>query len=387
MRAREDAAAPRRVLMHAEHFAPGTAAEELAQWLSGRGHAVEAVAAKGTRAGEGAGGWWRVAEERGIRVTRCARRRAPGPVGIARSLQNASFALASAPVLLARARRYRPHLVAAFDPAALALPALLLAARRAGALSWVHVSEAEALGAPLLRRASLVSLSALAAEERLEAAAIAETRRLALPPWVDGRTIFPLPVSPLRETLRLEPDAIVALYAGSLDARHGVDRIIEAARLMPANGVVTFVLAGRGEAWPRLAAASHALPLKLLPWPRAADLNALLGVADMHVLPAGLGLRDVLFPQKLAALLASGRPIIAAGEVSPQLAAAVLPGANDAEGIAAAIVALAADPSARRRRAAAARQAAQDYHDKERVFRRLERALGLRNPPASHAAE
>ena len=382
-----DAAAPRRVLILAEHFAPGTAAEELAQWLRGRGHAVEAVAAKGTRAGETDGGWWRVEEERGIRVTRCARRRAAGSAGVSRQLQHASFALASAPVLLARARHYRAHLVAAFDPSALALPALLLAARRAGARSWVHLSEDEALAQPLLRHASLVSLTAVDAEERLEAAAIADARRLALPPWVDGRSIFPVPISPLREVLGLAPDAIVALYAGSLEDRHGIDRIIEAARLLPANGVVSFVLAGRGAAWPRLAAATHALPLKLLPWPRAADLNALLGLADLHVLPAGLATRDSLFPAKLAALLASGRPIVAAGDASAMLAAAVLPRADDAESIAAAIIALAADPIARRRRGSAARQAAQDYHDKERVFRRLERALGLRDAPLRHAAE
>ena len=135
-----------------------------------------------------------------------------------------------------------------------------------------------------------------------------------------------------------------------------------------------------------LAAATHELPLRLLPWPRAANLNALLGMADIHVLPAGLAAADPLFPAKLAALLASGRPVLAAGAVPAELAEAVLPAAPDAEGLAAAIVALAAQPQERQRRGAAARRAAQDYHDKQRVFRQLERSLGLRAAPVMDAA-
>ncbi|MGO8921274.1 MAG: hypothetical protein ACLQJR_35770 [Stellaceae bacterium] len=378
-------ATARRILFYAENFAPGSVAEELALWLAARGHGVEAIAAAGTRAGESAA-WWSGEERHGIRITRCPRRRAALAGGLSAEIQNLSFALSSAPVLLRRARRFRPSLIAAIDPAAAALPALLLAARRARAPAWVHVSEDGPLASPLLRRASRVSLAAVDAERLLAAAGIGEAQRLALPAWVDSRVLFPLPVSPLRDSLDLEPDAIVALYAGSLEERQGVERLVAAARLLPANGAVVFVLAGRGACWPMLAAATHDLPLRLLPWPRAANLNALLGLADIHVLPAGLAAPDPLFPAKLAALLASGRPVLAASAVPSQLADAVLPMAADAEGLAAAIVALAAQPQERHRRGVAARRAAQDYHDKERVFRHLERALGLRAAPVMDAA-
>lgn len=378
-------ATARRILFYAENFAPGSVAEELALWFAARGHAVEAVAAAGTRAGESAA-WWSGEERHGIRITRCPRRRAALPGGIGEQLQHLSFALASAPALLARARRFRPSLVVGVDPAGAALPTLLLAARRARASSWVHVSEERLLAVPLLGRVGHVSLAAVGAEARLAACGIAETRRLALPSWVDSRTIHPLPLSPLRDSLGIEPDSIVALYAGSLEDSQGVERMIAAARRLPANGAVVFVLAGRGACWPMLAAATHHLPLRLLPWPRAANLNALLALADIHVLPAGLAAPDPLFPARLAALLASGRPVVATGAVPPELAEAVLPMAADAEGLAAALVALAAQPEERGRRAAAARRAAQDYHDKERVFRALERALGLRPAPLMDAA-
>lgn len=378
-------ASARRILFLSENFAPGTVAEELALWLAGRGHEVEVVAAGGTRAGEPQG-WWRVEEHRGIRVTRCPRRRAHLPSGLGRELQDLSFALSSAPVLLGRARRLRPHLVAGIDPAGAALPALLLAARRAAAASWIHLVGTALLGTPLLRRADHVSLASFDAAARLAASGIAEPRRLALPIWADTRFFHPLPASPLRDSLALEPDAFVALYAGSLEPQHAVERLVAAAQLLPANGAVVFVLAGRGGGWASLAAATHRLPLRLLPWPRAASLNALLGLADLHVLPAGFDVPDALFPAKAAALLASGRPLLAAGAVPPGLDRAVLPMSADAEGLAGAIVALAADPLDRRRRGEAARQAAQDYHDKERVFRRLERALGLRDAPLTDAA-
>jgi colanic acid biosynthesis glycosyl transferase WcaI len=371
-------AMPRRILFLAENFAGGNAAEELALWLAGRGYAIDAIAAEGSRVDD-ASGWWRVEERLGIRVTRCPRRRAALPRGFFHQLQLASFALASAPVLLSRARNFRPHLVAAVDPPALCLPALRLAARRAGAESWVHISEAGALTAALGKRFDHVSLAGIDAAERLAAAAIPGDRGLALPSWVDTRRIHPLPEpSALRDTLGLAPDAVVALYAGSLEQRHGASLLIDAARRLPPNGAVIVVLAGRGPAWPLLAAATHNLPLSLLPWPRAASLNALLSLADIHLLPAGLVAHDPLFPAKVAALLASGRPILAAGEVPPALGEAVLHAAADADGIAAAIIELAAAPQERRRRGIAARHAAQDYHEKERVFRGLERALGLR---------
>lgn len=379
-------AATRRILLLAETFAPGAAAEELTLWLAGRGHSLEVVAAEGTRAGEEQG-WWRVEQRHGIRVTRCPRRRAYLPRGLGQRLQHASFALSSAPVLLSRAQQFQPHLVAAVDPPAPCLPALLLAARRARAESWAHLSDAALLEKAALGRVRYVSLAAVGAAERLAEAGIVEARRLPLLPWVDTRLIHPLTeLGALRETLALAPDAIVALYVGSLEERQGIDRLLAAAARFPVNGAVAFVLAGRGGAWQRLVAATEHLPLKLLPWPRATHLNELLGLADLHLLPAGAAEADALFPGKLAALLASGRPIISAGIVPAMLAKAVKGTPSHAEALASAIIELAASPPERRRRGAAARQAAQEYFDRERVFRQLEQGLGLRAPIAVAAS-
>ena len=177
-------------------------AEELALWFAARGHQVEAIAAAGTRAGESAA-WWSREERRGIHIMRCPRRRAALPGGLSAELQHLSFALSSAPALLRRARRFRPSLIAAVDPAAAMLPALLLAARRARAPSWVHVSEEGPLASPWLRRVSHVSLAAVGAGRLLAAAGIGEAQRLPLPAWVDSRALYPLSESPAAREPRL----------------------------------------------------------------------------------------------------------------------------------------------------------------------------------------
>jgi colanic acid biosynthesis glycosyl transferase WcaI len=376
-------AAPARILFHGAEFAPGSVAVELASWLATRAVSVEVVAAND---GEG---WWRSEERDGIKITRCPRRRAYHGEGLSRQLERTSFALSSAPILLRRARALRPQLVAAIEPTAADVPALLFAARHAGAATWVHLPEGSlregaARPARWLSQIDHVSLAAIDADSILTAAGVAEERRVALPPWADTRAIFPLRERrALRQSWAISEDAVVALYAGTLDEAHGIEALLGAARRLPRNGALVFVVSGRGPAWRRLAAAAQQLPLRLVPWPRADALNALLNLADIHLLPAGLAAGDVLFPGKPAALLASGRPLIAGGPVPERLRAAVLPVPRGADALAAAIVTLAAAPAEQLRRGEAARRAAQDYHEKQRVFRQLERALGLQGSSAA----
>jgi putative colanic acid biosynthesis glycosyltransferase WcaI len=375
--------APARILFHGAEFAPGSVAVELASWLAARDVSVEVVAAND---GEG---WWRSEERDGIKITRCPRRRAHHGEGLSRHLERTSFALSSAPILLRRARALRPQLLAAIEPTATNMPALLFAARHAGAATWVHLPEGslhESVGGPArwLSRIDHVSIAAIDAEAMLAAAGVAEERRVALPPWADTRAIFPLRErSALRQSLEIAEDAVVALYAGTLDEAHGLETLLGAVRRVPRNGALVFVVSGRGPAWRRLAAAAQQLPLRLLPWPRQDALNPLLNLADIHLVPAGLAAGDALFPGKPAALLASGRPLIAGESVPERLRAAVHSVPRGADALAAGIVALAAAPAEQVRRGQAARRAAQDYHEKQRVFRQLERALGLHQSGAA----
>lgn len=383
------AAAGRRLLLLSLDYRPersgiGVDAADLAQWFAARGAAVEVVAGQNAEGG----GWWRRETVDGITVARCPVRRAALHRGLTGRVQTLSFALSSAPTLLRMARRFAPDLIAAFAPRPAFLPGVLMAARQARSRCWLHLTEDEPLAgagslAGLARRFDHVSLAAIGAEEKLVSLGIEEARRLALPPWVDTRTIYPLGAeNPIREALRLPEDAVVALYAGALDDGRGLELLLAAARRSPDQGAVVYVVCGRGPAWRRLASiARHLPPFRLIPWPPASDLNALLNLADIHVLPGGLGASDTLFPGKLAALLASGRPVIAADdprELPPALGEAVSAVAPEPDALAAAVVALAAAPAQLLRRGAAARRVAQDYYERQRVLRRLERALALR---------
>lgn len=299
--------------------------------------------------------------------------------GLSRSVRHVSFAVASAPTLLAEAASFRPDLVGTLTPSAAVASAALAASRVARVPAWLHLEEdAPALGVE--SAFACVSAAALDAAERLQERGVAPAAQHILAPWVDTRAISPPDApSPIRAGLTGAPDDVVALYVGFCAGERIAKMLIDASRLVPPKGAIRFVVAGEGPGMATLAAASKELPrLLLLRLPPPRDLNVLLAAADIHLAPEGFAAIDPLVPAKLATLLASGRPIVAAapaGPLPPALAAAMVPAPATGEGLAMAVVRLAAAQGERIERGLAARRAAQDYFAKERVLRPLERRL------------
>src|SRR5579872_6302004 len=141
-----------RILVHSINYRPeltgvGKYTTEMCEWLAARGHEVTVVAPPPYYP------QWRVAPpyrawrysssvESGVRV-----RRAPIwiprlPGGLARIAYTLSFALASAPVLIAEAFR-RPDVVFVNEPSFANLPVAWLAARLSGASAWLHIQDFE----------------------------------------------------------------------------------------------------------------------------------------------------------------------------------------------------------------------------------------------------
>ena len=214
----------------------------------------------------------------------------------------------------------------------------------------------------------------------IAAKGVAAARRGLFRNWVDCRAIQPLAgANRLRGELGLG-QATVALYAGAMGEKQGVETLIELAAPLAAAGV-TLVLAGAGAARPRLEAALAGRPgIHLLPVQPAERLNELLSLADIHLLPQRADAADLVMPSKLTGMLASGRPVVAGAAPGTELyraiadcGIAVPPG--DADAMTRAVLDLAGDQVRRLGLGAAARARAVTEWDREAILGRVEREM------------
>lgn len=385
-----------KILIYGINFAPeliGIAkyTGEMAGWLAAQGHEVRVVTAPpyypAWRVGDGyaAGRYqrenWRWDSGASAELWRCPLWVPAQPGGAKRLAHLASFAATSAPVVLAQAR-WRPDLVVAIEPTLFCASAALLAARLCGARTWLHIQDLEvdaafemgllpegglrrfalACEGVLLRRFDCVSTISEAMRERVIAKGVPQARALLFPNWVDVDGIAPLDrPSSFRAELGLDAHSCVALYAGNLSEKQGLELLIEAARRLQTMPDLTFVIAGAGSARARLEALGAGLPnVRWLPLQPAERLNDLLNLADIHLLPQRADAADLVMPSKLTGMLASGRAVLATALPETQVGrvvagCGVLVPPGDGAALAAALATLAVDPARRRALGAAAR--------------------------------
>lgn len=407
-----------RLLIYGINFAPeptgvGKFTGEMAAWLAARGHEVRAIAAPPYYPA-----WrrdrsvplWRAESWRGVTVHRAPLYVPSRPGGPARLVHLFSFALMSLPLAWLQAVAFHPQAVIAVAPTLMTAPGALAAAALARARTWLHLQDFEteaafslgmvggarlrvgALAAEgwVLRRFARVSTISEPMRRRLIEKGIAPERATLLGNWVDLARIRPLPgASPLRATLGIPEERPVALYAGTLGAKQGLEILAEAAELLREPSGPMIVVAGDGPARAGLAEIAARAPcLRLLPLQPPERLNDLLNLADIHLLPERPEAADLVMPSKLGGMLASGRPVVAAvrsdGAIAAAMAGAgVLSPPGDARAMAAAIRELAADPGRRARLGAQARRLAERDWDREAILGRLEaeleRLVGVRS--------
>ena len=401
-----------RILIHGINYAPeltgiGKYTGELAQFLQTRGHAVRVVAAPPYyprwRVGEGYHAWQLRREWLdGVEVLRAPLWVPLRPGGLSRLLHLASFALGSIPWMLTSAA-WKPQVVFAVAPAIFAAPVALAAARLAGTPAWLHIQDFEldaaaALGmlparritAPLaagferavLRSFDRISTISPRMLEHLQAKGLPPERTLLFPNWVDTERIYPLAgPSPLRAELGITPHTQVVMYAGNLGRKHGLEVVLEAARLLAGKNNLLFVISGDGAARPELEKSAAGLPnVRLLPLQPLERLNDLLNLADIHVLPERADAADLVMPSKLGGMLASGRPVVATTRPGTGIAEVVgqvgvcVPPEHPAE-LAAALQALASDPARRASLGAASRQFVKENWANQHILLEFEQRL------------
>ncbi|MBI5450832.1 MAG: glycosyltransferase WbuB [Gammaproteobacteria bacterium] len=400
-----------RILIQGINFSPeltgiGKYTGEMAQWLAGHGHQVRVVTAPPYypqwQVQDGYSAWrYRKQSLHNLTVWRCPVWVPARPRGLTRILHLASFALSALPVMV-RQIVWKPDVVMTVAPPLFCAPAAWLTARLSGARAMLHIQDFEvdaafslgllrsglfkrlALGFErlMLRRFDQVSTISEAMRARLHAKGLDPARCRVLPNWVDCEVIHPLAEqSPLRAGLRIEQAAIIVLYSGNLGEKQGLETVIAAAAVLERQREFMFVFCGEGSARLRLQQQTrHMSNIRWLPLQPHDDLNGLLNLATIHVLPQRAGAADLVMPSKLTAMLASGRPVIATVAANTEVATllqgcgeCVAPG--DARALADMIIHLAGQPALRAAMGQQARQRAVAMFDKSTVLTDLERLL------------
>lgn len=400
-----------KVLVYGINYSPeltgiGKYSGEMAAWLAAAGHDVRVVTAPPYYPD------WAVWP--GYSARRYARERLEGVLvlrtplwvprkvnGLTRLVHLASFALASAPALLAQ-WRWKPDVVWVVEPALFCAPGALVLARLRSATAWLHIQDFEVDAAFelgllkgkrlrafvtsierwLMGRFDRVSTISQRMLERARTKGVDSARLVSLPNWANITAIRPLhSPSPYREQLGIAADSVVALYSGNMGAKQGLELLAESAQLLQGQRVIQFVFcgngAGRAELMARCSAIGNVRFLDLQPVHRLGDL---LGLADIHLLPQRADAADLVMPSKLTGMLSSGRPVVAAAHRETELGKVaalcgiVVPPENP-QAFAEAIASLAAQPGLRRQLGTRARAYAEEECARDAVLARFEREL------------
>jgi len=380
--------------------------EMLRDWVAA-GNTADAVVAKPYypqwKVWPGFGGGWRRSEEHGVKIVRCPLYVPAKPSGKTRILHHLSFGLTSLVPMVVRALRRKPELVMTTAPSLIAAPVALLAAKLAGAKSWLHVQDFEVeaafatgmvsqhgLGARLAAKfeswalCSFDTVSTISPQmcARLREKGVAPEKIYELRNWADIDAIVPIEdISSYRAEWGIETPH-VALYSGNIAYKQGIELVIEAARLLRGRSDLTFVICGEGPTRKRLESDAAELPnVRIHDLQPRARLGELLGMASVHLLPQLAGAADLVLPSKLTNMLASGRPVVATAEPGTGLADEVegvglIVSPGDAKAFAASIEKLIDDPAQAANLGKAARARAEGRWSRSAILGRFFKKAG-----------
>lgn len=322
------------------------------------------------------------------------------PRGWRRLAYLATFSLSAWPAMLKQVA-WRPDVVLLVEPSLFCAPHVLAVALLSRAISWLHIQDFEVDVAAGLRDLPVFAFHDLARKieclllrgfdrfstissrmaQRLSDKGVHPARISLVPNWVDPSSIYPTRFSRFRTQLKLPPDVVVAMYSGNMGLKQGLSILAEVSAKLRHRSDIKFVFCGEGPYRGTLEAAtlghSNVITLPLQPLDQ---LNDLLNLADIHLLPQLEGAADLVMPSKLTGMMASGRPVIATAARGTDLASlldgrgiATPPG--DAESLAQAILQLADHPSQRKQMGLAARRYAEMYMSREPILNALETAM------------
>jgi colanic acid biosynthesis glycosyl transferase WcaI len=332
----------------------------------------------------------------GIQVVRCPLWVPRRINGWKRIVHLASFGLSSLPATLWSVIGKRPDTVIVIEPAAFSLPTAWLAARLSGAKTWLHIQDFEVdaafelgiLKQPLLkrivrsveafwmRRFDRVSSISPKMVAKLSEKGVQAARTRLFPNWVDCEIMKPISDSrQLRQAFGIPEDKCIALYAGNIGKKQGLEIVVQAAKYCENRSDIHFVICGNGAAQADLLKASRGQAnLQWLPVQPMERFNELMNCADIHLLPQRGDAADLVMPSKLCGMLATEKPVLACAHEGTQIAQVVaglgrVVPPDDASAFCNALTELADDREERKQLGAAARRYALEHLGKEAILR------------------
>jgi glycosyltransferase involved in cell wall biosynthesis len=205
----------------------------------------------------------------------------------------------------------------------------------------------------LLKRADSIVVIHEVFRARLLDEGIRADRVAVIPNWAHITVPESTDVLATRRALGWGDDEFIALHAGNMGVKQGLEGLVDAARLAQERGSrVRVVLLGDGSRRPILTEyAEGAAQLTMRDPLPAGQFEAALAAADCLVLHEKPGIVEMSVPSKLTSYFASGRPVVAATHPSSGAAALMMAAqagplarAGDAASLLAAIEHLADNP-------------------------------------------
>lgn len=146
-----------------------------------------------------------------------------------------------------------------------------------------------------------------------------------VPNWAPRELHRPVTVeaSAVRRAAWGVADKFVVAYSGNLGRVHEFTAVLDAAGRLKARPDIVFLFIGAGARFEevRQAARSRGLDnLRLLPPEPRDQLAAALGAADAHLVTLKPGFAQLVYPSKLAGVLAAGRPVLFVGPTDGEIA-------------------------------------------------------------------
>jgi len=152
-------------------------------------------------------------------------------------------------------------------------------------------------------------------KQDLQAKGVRENKIRVIPNWTDVQSIHPVSRDNLFRTTHRLSDHFVVMFAGNLGFNAVLDTVLDAARLLEHDRRILFLIVGEGNAKKALFERARAMGLsnvRFLPTQSREVLSEMLGAADLSLVTLHRHLGRLNVPSKIYAIMASGRPVLAA---------------------------------------------------------------------------